>query len=108
MRSSRSNRPSSDTIYHGNVVIPYVNGVSEKFRRIGNRFNIRIISKTKHTLPGTLVKTGPVRDAQETKQRVQNWSLATAADVADLRKYALRSTHITRAKVCSKIKFSPT
>jgi hypothetical protein len=51
-------------------MIPSLMNISEKFRRIGNRFSIRTISKTKHTLRGTLTKTGPVRDAQQTKQCV--------------------------------------
>jgi hypothetical protein len=37
---------------------------------IGNRFNVRTIFKTKHTLRGTLMKTGLVRDIQQTKQCV--------------------------------------
>jgi hypothetical protein len=69
---STRNRPSPDTVYQGTVVIPYAKGISEKFRRIGNRFNLRTIFKTKHTLRGTLMKTGPVRDAQQTKQCVYN------------------------------------
>jgi hypothetical protein len=32
MKASRSYRPSSKTIYKGTVLIPYVNGMSEKFR----------------------------------------------------------------------------
>jgi hypothetical protein len=64
------NHPSSDTAYQGTAVIPYVKGTSEKFRRIRNRFHLRIIFKTKHTLRVTLLKTGPVRDAQQMKQRV--------------------------------------
>jgi hypothetical protein len=72
MKPSRSNRPSSDTIYQGTVITPYVRGTSEKFRRIGNCFNVRTIFKTKHTLRGTSMKTGPVRDAQQTKQCVYN------------------------------------
>jgi hypothetical protein len=43
MKTSRSNRLSSDTIYQDTVIIRYVKGISEKFRRIGNRFNVRII-----------------------------------------------------------------
>jgi hypothetical protein len=39
-------------LYQGTVVIPYVMGTSEKFRRIENRFNLRTISKTKYTLRG--------------------------------------------------------
>jgi hypothetical protein len=32
MKPSRSNRPSSETIYEGTVTTPYVNDISEKFR----------------------------------------------------------------------------
>jgi hypothetical protein len=32
------------------VYIPYVKGVSEKFKHIENQYNIRTIFKTKHTL----------------------------------------------------------
>jgi hypothetical protein len=46
--------------------------ISEKFRRIGNRFNVRNVFKTKLTLRGALMKTGPVRDSQQTKQCVHN------------------------------------
>jgi hypothetical protein len=59
MKPPRSNHPSSDTIYHG-TVIPYVKGISEKFRHIGNHFNVRTIFETKHTFCGTLMKTGPM------------------------------------------------
>jgi hypothetical protein len=69
MKPSRSNCPS-DATYQGSVLIPYITGTSEKFRRIGKRFNVRTIFKSKHTLRGTLMKTGPVRDAQQTKQCV--------------------------------------
>jgi hypothetical protein len=65
----RSNRPSSDKI-HGTVITSYIGGTSEKFKCIGNRFNFRIIFKSKPTLRGALMKTGPVRDAQQTKQCV--------------------------------------
>jgi hypothetical protein len=70
MKPSATNRPSSDTVYQATLVIPYVKGISKKFRRIGNRFNLRTIFKTKHTLHVTLMNTGPVRDAQQTKQCV--------------------------------------
>jgi hypothetical protein len=46
MTPSTSNRPSSDKIYRHTVIIPYVKGISEQFRRIGNRLNIRTIFKT--------------------------------------------------------------
>jgi hypothetical protein len=71
MKPSRSNRPS-DTIYQGTVIIPYVKDTSDKYRRIWNRFSWRTIFKTKHTLRGTLMKTGPVRDAQQTTWCVHN------------------------------------
>jgi hypothetical protein len=69
MKPSTRNRLSSDTVYQGIVVMPYVKSTSEKLRRIGNRFN-RTIFKTKHTVRGTMMKTGPVRDAQQRKQCV--------------------------------------
>jgi hypothetical protein len=71
MKPLRSNCPSPDTIYQG-TVIPYVKGISEKFRCTGNHFNVRTILKTKHILCGTLMKTGPARDAQQTKQCALN------------------------------------
>jgi hypothetical protein len=70
MMPSSINSSSSDTIYQGTVIIPYVKGTSEKFRGIGNSFDLRTIFKTKQTLRGTLMKTGPVRVAQQTKQCV--------------------------------------
>jgi hypothetical protein len=64
MKPSARNRPSSDRVYQGTVVISYARGISEKFRCIGNRFILRNVFKTKHRLRGTLIKTGPVRDYQ--------------------------------------------
>jgi hypothetical protein len=72
MKPSARNRPSSDRVYLGTVIIPHVKGISEKFGCIGNRFQLRTIFKTKHTLHGTLMTTGPVRDVQQTKQCVQH------------------------------------
>jgi hypothetical protein len=43
----------------GFVYIPYMKGVSEKFRRVGNRYNIRMIFKTKRTLRNSFMKTRP-------------------------------------------------
>jgi hypothetical protein len=53
MKTAKSNGPSSDTVYQDTVFIPYVKGISEKFRRIGNRFSVRTIFKTKHALRRT-------------------------------------------------------
>jgi hypothetical protein len=41
----------------GSVYIPYVKDVSKEFKRIENRYNIRTIFKTKHTLRSSLIKT---------------------------------------------------
>jgi hypothetical protein len=68
MKPLARNCPPSDTVYEGTVVILFVKGTSEKFRCIWNCFNLRIILKTKHTLLGTLMRTGPVTDAQQMKQ----------------------------------------
>jgi hypothetical protein len=43
-----------------------------KFRHIGNHFNVRAIFKTEHTLHGTLMRTGPFRDAQQMKLCMYN------------------------------------
>jgi hypothetical protein len=73
MKSYRSNCPSSQ-YNRAWSNIPYVRGISEKFRCTGNHFNVRFIFKTKHTLHGTLGKTGLVRDVQSTKQCTYNIS----------------------------------
>jgi hypothetical protein len=65
-KSGRNNRPHPDTILHGTVVIPCARGISEKYRRIGNRYNIGTIFKTKRTLSGILM-TRQDRDAQQIK-----------------------------------------
>jgi hypothetical protein len=70
MKPSARDLPTSDTVYQGTVIIPYVKCISEKFRRAGDRFSLRTIFKIKNTIHGTLMKIGLVRDAQQTKQRV--------------------------------------
>jgi hypothetical protein len=62
------------------MYIPYVEGVSEKFKRIGNRQNIRMIFKTIHTLRSLLMKTRPGRDPQQTVH-VAEAILAKQADI---------------------------
>jgi hypothetical protein len=49
----------------GSVVIPYVKGISEKFKWIGNCYNVKTIFKTKHTLKDTLMRTRPISDPQQ-------------------------------------------
>jgi hypothetical protein len=50
------------------VYIPYVKGVSEKFKCVENRYNISKIFKTKHTPRSSLMKTRPKRDLLQTAQ----------------------------------------
>jgi hypothetical protein len=50
------------------MYIPYVKSASEKFKRIGTRYNIRMIFKTKHTLTSSLTKTWPEEDPQQMAQ----------------------------------------
>jgi predicted GIY-YIG superfamily endonuclease len=45
-----------------------VKGVSEKFKHIGNRYNIRTIFKTRHTLRSSLMKTRTERDPLQKAQ----------------------------------------
>jgi hypothetical protein len=52
----------------------YVNGISERFKRIGNRCNIRKIFKTKRILRGSLMKTRPERNPQQKAQCVYSVS----------------------------------
>jgi hypothetical protein len=48
--------------------IPYMKGVSKKFKHIGNQYNIAMTFKTKHTLVGSLMKTWLERDPQQIAQ----------------------------------------
>jgi hypothetical protein len=52
----------------GSVSSPYVKGVSEKFKRIGNRYIFKMIFKTKHTLGSSPTKTRPERDPLQASQ----------------------------------------
>jgi uncharacterized protein (UPF0335 family) len=70
MKSRKNKNPSTDKVPHSTVVIPYIRGISEKFRRIGNRYNIRTIFKTKHIPRGTLMTIRPDRGLEQTRQCV--------------------------------------
>jgi hypothetical protein len=61
-----NNRLRNDVKPIGSVVIPYVKGISDKFKRIGNRYNIRTVFKTKYTLRNTLMRTRPMSGLQQT------------------------------------------
>jgi hypothetical protein len=45
-----------------------VKDVSEKFKHIGNRYNIWTIFKTENTLRSSVMKTRPERDPQQMAQ----------------------------------------
>jgi hypothetical protein len=87
------NRRPSDTIYQGTVIIPYAKCISEIFKRIRNCFNLRVIFKTKHTLCGTLMKTGSVRHAQNMKQYVHSIPYDSCRCYIGERKQTFRSMH---------------
>jgi hypothetical protein len=52
----------------GAIINPYVKGTSEKIKRTGNRSEVRTVLKTK--LHGIMMKSGPVKNAQQTNQCV--------------------------------------
>jgi hypothetical protein len=69
-KSKDSSRPKKEDKPLSSVYIPYVKGVSEKFKRIGNRYNIRMIFRTNYTLRSSLMRNRPERDQQQTTQCV--------------------------------------
>jgi hypothetical protein len=48
--SSKGSSSNKEEKLLGSVYIPYVKGVSEKFKCIGNQYNTRMIFRNKHTL----------------------------------------------------------
>jgi hypothetical protein len=66
------NRLRNDVKLIGSLVIPYAKGISDKFKRIGNRYKIRTIFTTKYTLRKTLVRTRPTSDPQLTAHCIYN------------------------------------
>jgi hypothetical protein len=66
VRSKGSSHQKKEEKPLGSVSIPYVKGVSENFKCIGNQYNIRTVFITKHTLCSSLVRTRPKRDPQQT------------------------------------------
>jgi hypothetical protein len=65
-----SNLPSKEVKPLGSLCIPYVKGVSEKFKHKRNRYNIRMIIRKKHTLRSSLIRTRPGRGPQQMAQCV--------------------------------------
>ena len=50
-----------------NLTIPYIAGMSDKIKRIGNKFNVRTVFKTKDTLRSILTRTKPLNEEQNSK-----------------------------------------
>jgi hypothetical protein len=50
------------------LCISYETGISEKLKRIGNRYKFMIIFKTKYTSQSSVKRTRPERDQQQTAQ----------------------------------------
>jgi hypothetical protein len=55
-------RPEQD--YRGTIYISYVKGVSEKIKRIAERYKIKTIFQTKHTLKSMFVKINTIGEPQ--------------------------------------------
>jgi hypothetical protein len=70
INSTGSSRLNKEEMLVGSVYIAYVKGISQKFKRIGTRYYIRTIFKTKRTLSCSLMKTRPERYPQQTAQCV--------------------------------------
>jgi hypothetical protein len=60
----KKNYPSTQSNEVCTVVIPYVKGISVKFNHIGNKYNIKTIFKTKHTLRNIFIRTKPDTKSQ--------------------------------------------
>ena len=63
-KTKSCSRPEQN--YMGTMYIAYVKGVSEKIKRIAERFKIKTIFQTKHTLKSMFVKTTPKGEPQHT------------------------------------------
>lgn len=69
-RDNRGTQTNQNTDQQDNVcttVIPYVRGLSEKIRRIGNDYNVRTAIRTTNTIRSMLTKTKPDNENQRTK-----------------------------------------
>jgi hypothetical protein len=92
------------------VYIPYVKGVSEKLKRIWNRYNIRTMFNTQHILRSSVMKTRPERDLQQTAQCI--YSIPSECGRSRNRQTSSRAAPWTQAQSPAgssrKIKISPT
>ena len=61
-------RPKDNTkLFTTNLIIPYIQGFSDKIKRISQKFNIRTIFKTNNTLRSLLTKTKPLNENEVNK-----------------------------------------
>jgi hypothetical protein len=67
-RSGAKRRRETDETRQSTAVIPYVKGISERFRCIGERYNIKAVFKTRQTLRSFLTRTRPHREVQDMRQ----------------------------------------
>jgi hypothetical protein len=67
-KSGKKNYPITQSKAVCTVVIPYVKGILEKFKCIGNKYNIKTLSKIKHTVRNIFVQTKPdIKSQQQIK-----------------------------------------
>jgi hypothetical protein len=66
--SGAKSRPVTDGTCPSYVNMPYIKGISEKFRRIGEWYNIKTLFKTRQTLRSMLIRTRPNREVQDMRQ----------------------------------------
>jgi hypothetical protein len=94
------------------VYIPYLKGVWEKFKHIGNHYNIRKIFKTKQTLRCSFLNARPERVPQQTAQCVYSspceCGRSYIGETGRLLAVRLREYRQSQRGSCRKIKSSPT
>jgi hypothetical protein len=59
IKSVQISSQENDNTSFGSVAILYVKGICGKFKRVGNRYNIRKVFRTKHSLRTSLMSTKP-------------------------------------------------
>jgi predicted GIY-YIG superfamily endonuclease len=64
---NNNNRNNSANIICKNLTTPYVKGLSERIKKIGNQSNIRTSFKSNNTLRSILTKTKPKNEEQSSK-----------------------------------------
>ena len=67
-----TDNPTAQEKPTGSAIIPYAPGISEKLRRIGNKYCIRTAFRSSTTLRSILTKTRPPNQTQESKNCIYN------------------------------------